>query len=148
MEDYNTGAVRVVGGIEVPPTDKRGWRTLVLPNGMRVVLISDPVCDMAAASLAVGVGSLHDPIQGDTRLHGVSKPARSRVGHAAAAAARSALTACHTRLPAPAPAPMHAPHDHTLPSYFAAVALPGAPFVYGVQGVPVRERVFRVHLAR
>ena len=98
MEDYNAGAVRVVGGIEVPPTDKRGWRTLVLPNGMRVVLISDPVCDMAAASLAVGVGSLHDPIQGDTRLHGVSKPARSRVGHAAAAA-RSALTAnaCPTR---------------------------------------------------
>jgi hypothetical protein len=79
MEDYNAGAVRVAGGIEVPPTDKRGWRTLLLPNGMRVVLISDPACDMAAAGLAVGVGSLHDPVQGDS-LHGVSCAAAAGLG--------------------------------------------------------------------
>ncbi|MBL8235424.1 MAG: insulinase family protein, partial [Bryobacterales bacterium] len=34
---------------------------LVLPNGIRVLLVSDPGFNVSAASLVVGVGSLADP---------------------------------------------------------------------------------------
>lgn len=43
------------------PNDERGYRYLILPNQMRVLLVSDPTTDMAAASLAVDAGSLDDP---------------------------------------------------------------------------------------
>ena len=43
------------------PNDNRAYRHLLLDNGMRVVLISDPEADKSAASLAVFRGSYHDP---------------------------------------------------------------------------------------
>lgn len=45
----------------VPAIDKREHRFLELPNGLRVLVISDPDTDQAAAALSVGVGSLADP---------------------------------------------------------------------------------------
>lgn len=41
--------------------DKREYRGLVLDNGMRVILISDPQTDKSAAALSVEVGYLSDP---------------------------------------------------------------------------------------
>ncbi len=40
---------------------ERQYRRFLLPNGMKVILISDPTMQRSAASLAVGVGSLMDP---------------------------------------------------------------------------------------
>lgn len=45
----------------VPAIDEREHRYLQLDNGLRVLLISDPDTDRAAAALSVGVGSIHDP---------------------------------------------------------------------------------------
>jgi hypothetical protein len=38
------------------PLDKREYRGLILPNQMKVLLISDPLTDKAAASLSVAAG--------------------------------------------------------------------------------------------
>ncbi len=43
------------------PLDARQYRAMVLPNGLRVLLVSDPATDKAAAALDVGVGSGSDP---------------------------------------------------------------------------------------
>lgn len=43
------------------PTDTAEYRRLTLPNGLRVILLSDPKLNKSSASLAVGVGSLSDP---------------------------------------------------------------------------------------
>ncbi len=40
---------------------ERQYRRFLLPNGMKVLLISDPTMQRSAASLAVGAGSLLDP---------------------------------------------------------------------------------------
>jgi secreted Zn-dependent insulinase-like peptidase len=45
----------------VSPSDTREYRALRLDNGLRVLLISDPATDKAAASLDVNVGSSSDP---------------------------------------------------------------------------------------
>lgn len=52
-----------VGGLEprLPTIDDREHRYLELQNGLKVLLISDPDSDQAAAALSVGVGSLADP---------------------------------------------------------------------------------------
>lgn len=42
-------------------SDQRSYRYLELPNQLRVLLISDPSSDKAAAALDVGVGSRQDP---------------------------------------------------------------------------------------
>jgi insulysin len=41
--------------------EQRSYRRFLLPNGMKVMLISDPTTQKAAASLAVDVGALSDP---------------------------------------------------------------------------------------
>lgn len=41
--------------------DNREFKYLVLPNNMKVVLISDPQADKCAASVEVQIGSLMDP---------------------------------------------------------------------------------------
>ena len=41
--------------------DNREFKYIVLPNNMKVVLISDPLADKSAASVEVQVGSLMDP---------------------------------------------------------------------------------------
>jgi len=43
------------------PHDPRSYETLELDNGLKVVLISDPTADKAAASLDVNIGSGSDP---------------------------------------------------------------------------------------
>lgn len=41
--------------------DTREYRGLVLDNGLKVILISDPQTDKSAAALSVQVGYLNDP---------------------------------------------------------------------------------------
>jgi insulysin len=41
--------------------DKRDYRVLTLPNGLRALLISDPDTDLAAAAMNVNVGYFSDP---------------------------------------------------------------------------------------
>lgn len=43
------------------PADDRAYESLTLGNGLRVLLVSDPDTDMAAAALNVGVGYYDDP---------------------------------------------------------------------------------------
>lgn len=43
------------------PNDDRQYAAMLLPNGLQVVVVSDPSLENSAASLAVGVGSAHDP---------------------------------------------------------------------------------------
>ena len=43
------------------PNDPRSYETMELDNGLKVVLISDPATDKAAASLDVYIGSGSDP---------------------------------------------------------------------------------------
>ena len=46
---------------ERAPNDRSEFRRLVLPNGMKVILLSDPGLNKSSASVAVGAGSLQDP---------------------------------------------------------------------------------------
>jgi insulysin len=48
--------------IKVPPTEDRAHRHFTLPNGLEVIIVSDPKSDKAAASMDVGVGHLSDPV--------------------------------------------------------------------------------------
>ncbi|CAM9553930.1 unnamed protein product, partial [Discosporangium mesarthrocarpum] len=48
-------------GILVSPLDDRKYRWLVLPNGLKVLLISDAKADKAAAAVSVNVGAASDP---------------------------------------------------------------------------------------
>jgi len=41
--------------------DDREYRGLVLPNGLKAVLVSDPSTDKSAAALDVHVGNMSDP---------------------------------------------------------------------------------------
>jgi protease III len=43
------------------PNDDRQYAAIMLPNGLQVVLVSDPTLENSAASIAVGVGSAQDP---------------------------------------------------------------------------------------
>jgi len=47
--------------IRKSPNDQRNYRYLVLPNKLRVVLVSDPTTEKAAAALTVFRGSQHEP---------------------------------------------------------------------------------------
>lgn len=51
------------------PQDQREYRYLELPNHLRVVLVSDPQTDKAAASLLVNAGSGNDPSQRQGLAH-------------------------------------------------------------------------------
>lgn len=52
-----------------PDTDDKSYQYLVLPNKLRVLLISDPDADKSAASLDIHVGSLQDPINRQGLAH-------------------------------------------------------------------------------
>ena len=54
---------------EAAPNDSSAYRRFVLPNGMKVLLLSDPKLNVASASVAVGVGSLADPPQRQGLAH-------------------------------------------------------------------------------
>ena len=47
--------------VEKSPSDQYSYRALTLPNGLRVLLASDPKADTAAAALDVHVGHYSDP---------------------------------------------------------------------------------------
>lgn len=49
------------GGILKPDHDQRQFKAFELDNGLKVVLVSDPDADKAAASLVVHTGSIDDP---------------------------------------------------------------------------------------
>eukprot|EP00960_Hanusia_phi_P002949 87728-Hanusia_phi.AAC.1 len=49
------------GTVEKSPADKRSYRSLVLANGLRVLIASDPKVETAAAALNVHVGHFSDP---------------------------------------------------------------------------------------
>lgn len=51
------------------PNDQSAYRRFVLPNGMAVLLLSDPKLNVSSASVAVGVGSLADPPQRQGLAH-------------------------------------------------------------------------------
>lgn len=53
MEQFND--------IAKSPEDKREYRGLLLKNGLKILLISDPTTDQSAASMDVNVGSMQDP---------------------------------------------------------------------------------------
>lgn len=49
---------RIIESVLKSPQDKRGYRGLILPNDLKVLLISDPVAEKAAAALDVNIGEL------------------------------------------------------------------------------------------
>lgn len=54
-------AVQDEGGMRLPLGECREFASLTLPNGLRVVAVSDPDTTIAGACLAVGVGNMSDP---------------------------------------------------------------------------------------
>ena len=52
----------IQASIEAPGLSDREYRFLTLPNALKVLLISDPTTDRAAASLDVFVGTNNDPL--------------------------------------------------------------------------------------
>ena len=59
----------VVKDIVKSSNDSRDYTYFVLPNALRVLVISDPETDKAGAALNVGVGSLHDPVGREGLAH-------------------------------------------------------------------------------
>lgn len=51
------------------PNDESSYRRLVLDNGMKVLLLSDPKLNKSSASMAVAVGSLSDPKERQGMAH-------------------------------------------------------------------------------
>lgn len=54
-------AIQVSNGIEISVNDKRTYDSLVLENGLQVLVISDPSTEKSSASMDVHVGHLSDP---------------------------------------------------------------------------------------
>jgi insulysin len=51
------------GTLVKSPNDARDYRALTLPNGMKVLLVSDPTAEKAAASVDIDAGSNSDPAE-------------------------------------------------------------------------------------
>jgi len=58
---YRINMYSSANNIVQSPNDSRAYRSVVLDNGLKVVLVSDTDADKSAASLAVNVGSGDDP---------------------------------------------------------------------------------------
>ncbi|OQR89266.1 insulin-degrading-like enzyme, metalloprotease family M16A [Achlya hypogyna] len=58
---FKMAAIRSSGGLQVSAMDSREYGSFTLPNGLDVVVVSDPKTEQAAAAMAVGVGFLADP---------------------------------------------------------------------------------------
>tara|TARA_B100000315_G_scaffold259906_3_gene318003 strand:+ start:5304 stop:8222 length:2919 start_codon:yes stop_codon:yes gene_type:complete len=56
-----TAPQAVVQTLTISPNDQRGYLTFVMPNKLKVMVISDPNADRSAAALSVFYGSLEDP---------------------------------------------------------------------------------------
>lgn len=59
----------ITNEITKSPADERDYRSIVLTNGLKVMLVSDSSADRAAAALDVHVGSGHDPIDRQGLAH-------------------------------------------------------------------------------
>ena len=57
----DAAALPPVPAREPAPGDASQWRRLMLPSGMKVLLLSDPKLNASSAALAVAAGSLDDP---------------------------------------------------------------------------------------
>lgn len=55
----NGGPVKIIK----PPLDKRVYDTFVLPNGLKVLLVSDPASTTSAVAMNVHVGACSDPVE-------------------------------------------------------------------------------------
>lgn len=53
--------IELLPPVEVNELDTRQYRAFMLPNRMHVLLISDPLSEIAEAAMDVGVGSFSDP---------------------------------------------------------------------------------------
>ncbi|WP_445767270.1 insulinase family protein [Rheinheimera sp.] len=60
---------QVQGQVLASPNDNRAYKTLVLPNKLEVMLVSDPTAEKSAAALSVGVGLLQDPMSQQGMAH-------------------------------------------------------------------------------
>lgn len=56
MSAFSHFIVSQTDNIVASPEDKRQYRGLLLKNGMKVLLISDPTTDKSAAAMDVNVG--------------------------------------------------------------------------------------------
>lgn len=68
------GAAAQPAGVNVPPrqvapNDEARYGRLVLPNGMKVLLLSDPKLNVSSVAVTVGVGSMSDPPQRQGLAH-------------------------------------------------------------------------------
>ena len=54
--------------IKKSPNDKNNYRSVMLKNGLKVILVSDSLTKRSAASMYVGAGSLEDPV----KYHGLA----------------------------------------------------------------------------
>ncbi|NDV61785.1 hypothetical protein G0Q06_04915 [Puniceicoccales bacterium CK1056] len=54
-------ALQAIGTLEKHPLDNSESETLILDNGLKVILVSDPDLNISSASIAVDVGSYMDP---------------------------------------------------------------------------------------
>ena len=43
------------------PNDKNDYYSSVLPNGMKYLIIHDPLCDRSACAMDISMGSLYNP---------------------------------------------------------------------------------------
>lgn len=62
-QEHSAGYKVFLGDIEKPDLDERSYRVLELENGLKAVLVSDPLADKSAACLRVATGSLYDPVR-------------------------------------------------------------------------------------
>lgn len=62
-QEHGAGCKVFVGDIEKPNLDERNYRILELKNGLKAVLVHDPLTEKSAACLRVAIGSLCDPVR-------------------------------------------------------------------------------------
>lgn len=62
VADANANAIAKEVTVRKSPNDSRQYRYLTLPNKLRVLLVSDPETQKAAAALSVFRGSFHEPV--------------------------------------------------------------------------------------
>jgi len=67
--DAQAAQQQLQGQVLVSPNDNRAYKTLVLPNKLEVMLVSDPTAEKSAAALSVGVGLLQDPMSQQGMAH-------------------------------------------------------------------------------
>jgi len=55
------GAELITESLELPVTDDRLYRVILLPNQLEVLLVHDASTDKASAAMDVNVGNFNDP---------------------------------------------------------------------------------------